>query len=91
MLQTFTLGLPVLGPEGDKAKLVWVSRCEQLLSKLPEHTDGVHAEWLHAPQSAAVQASPINSIGAILRRHHGEIKVIDDVASKIPRSSKKNP
>jgi len=78
-----------LEPEGDKAKLVWVSRCVQLLSKLPEHTDGVHAEWLQAPQSAAAVASPINSIGAILRRHHGEIKVIDDVASKIPRSSKK--
>ena len=80
-----------LEPEGDKAKLVWLSRCEQLLSKLPDHTDGEHAEWLHAPQSAASKASPFNSIGAILKRHNGEIKVIDDVASKFPRSSKKNP
>jgi hypothetical protein len=48
-----TWAFPDLTPDGDHLKAVWVGRCEQLLSKLPENTDGEHARWLEdALQSA---------------------------------------
>ena len=72
-----TWAFPYLTPQGDHLKAVWVSRCEQLLSKLPENTHGEHARWLDATQVHPELGSGFNSIAAVLRRHHGEIKVMD--------------
>ena len=68
---------PDLTPKDDKLKAVWVNRAEQLLSKLPKHTDGEHAQWLNTPEESTGQGQRFNSIDAILRRHNGEIKVMD--------------
>ena len=68
---------PDLMPQNDTLKAVWVSRAEQLLSKLPKATDGEHARWLKTQEESAGQGEQFNSIDAILRRHHGEIKVMD--------------
>ena len=74
-----TWAFPDLTPQGDALKAVWVSRCEQLLSKLPEHTDGEHARWLDAKQATTESGSGFNSIAAAIRRHQGETKVMDVV------------
>ena len=68
---------PDLTPEGDDLKANWVSRCEQLLSEIPKHTDGEHARWLDAPQALTASGSGFNSIDAVLRRHNCEIKVME--------------
>ena len=75
-----TWAFPDLTPgEGDKA--VFVDRCKQLMKKLPSHEDGEHATWLDPakkkPQRAAADVQEFNTMNACLRRHHGEVKVMD--------------
>ena len=58
---------------------MWINRAEQLLSKMPDPSDGEHAAWLDPANNpkGAEQGKHFNNIDAVIRHHKGEIKVLD--------------
>ena len=95
-----TWGFPDLEEELSEVeeKTVFVDRCKQLLKKLPSHQDGKHAEWLHPAkkktQGSAARGEEFNTMNACLKRHQGQVKVMDvkylveiDNASEAPQGA----